>query len=808
MQLLEHLSIMKENTGGAGHGFMRGPILKQLKTGVVLMMLCFCFFSPATASIKQLKIGGRPIDKFIVIAPSARLETSFRPFVDGKADNSIGVALGKEFVSLMQQFCGVTLPLAENSPREAHVHDKYIYFKFDADLHPDGFRISVNKGHVTIEGGTSNGLWYGMFDFLEHFLGVRFPSRYDPIYCPSRDEVNVADTSYSEKPVFEFRDINSYYTANVGDVSPFDNLAHRINSRTGSKHYMNPFKFGSGPGTMLWNAHSFGGDQGQIPVGVKGHDEGEQPCLSKKETHDYVVRSILEQVRKRLEAGRIIGVNLSWVTVGWNDNTNYCMCPDCVKARSGGRNLSDQYIAFVNGVADEVRKVYPSLKIYALAYDNTRIPPRREVPRDNVVVMYCGGGDNHHSHADTRSCDEPGNALPDKYINTRSDEINLEGWLQITPNVYFWAYYDCFGARIAGSPFLRYVYEDLGHLARIGVKGIYAEGREAGGDSCQFVFEKLRDYLVSKLLWNPRMSYNDYLSLAKEFISIYYGQAAAEPIWRYLLLWEEAANRSGDDFVYNFDGIKAIFNLEYFAGHEAEMRALFDEAEKAQVSETQHLRILKLRQSMQFLRLSALYYERYVNAPEDTRKNYVAEVKKLFLDMVKYHLTDLDGIPDDDLSRGVFDENSAAQTIDGKHNFARYHATESSPAGFCLDFCPMAYYWAREGFWDLAPRYYAVQFHSNGGTPVCGQTIYNYYVREPASTRRSGYTFEGWFTDPECSGPRFFFGYRYGRENMVDENDCDDHGVFHLYAKWKSRQSDVEPASQAVFVKAKKTVTP
>ncbi|GAA3413850.1 InlB B-repeat-containing protein [Paenibacillus hodogayensis] len=66
---------------------------------------------------------------------------------------------------------------------------------------------------------------------------------------------------------------------------------------------------------------------------------------------------------------------------------------------------------------------------------------------------------------------------------------------------------------------------------------------------------------------------------------------------------------------------------------------------------------------------------------------------------------------------------------------------------------------------------YAVTFESNGGTAVSSQTVgYNNKATAPANPTRTGYTFGGWYTDPEWTKPFAFTTAITGNTK--------------LYAKW------------------------
>ena len=720
-----------------------------------------------SAPIQNLTINGTPIGEYTIVRPSYEKEKELRPYIDetfedaawGAIQMNLGEALGEEFQKLMKEFTGCDLSIVEDCPENAESPDKVIWFVFNRDLEGSEYRITVDGSLVTIEGGLETALWYGMYDFLESYLGVRF-IRQDMVYVPSSSGINITDGSYSEKEVFEFRDISSYYSSNE-TIS--NNIARKLNSGTSEKYRMNNTKYGSTVGTTWYNAHSF---EYQIPAGIQGSTWDTQPCLSKEETYEYVRDSVMKLIEERLDAGFIIGETISIITVAWNDNRNYCACEDCIAARTGDQNLSDQYINFVNRVADDVAVKYPGMKVLALAYDETRTPPTTAVPRDNVVVMYCTAGCSNHSLGEADQCSEQGVPYPHGLSTRRVDKANLEGWLAISKSVQVWEYVDAFGSFIGEAPFYSYIKDEIRWLADAGVDGVYCEGRS--DSATQYCFEGLRDYLLTNLMWDPYMSDEEYEALAREYMEIYYGKEAAPYIFEYMLMWDEAGNRNGC-WLNNYLGIKASLDLDYYGDNYEKMTQLFDSAETVSSGE-ELTRIQKLRCSMEFLCLSGIYHDEYTNGTQEEKDWYISRSEALYDSLISFGMTSMD-----DYCRlsGDFESDSI------------YTSYEASEEGTVLDYCPLAWYKNRDGFLDVDPFYCTVQFHSNGGSEVASQRVTNFFCGQPEETTRKGYIFQGWYSDPELNGEPHVFGYNQTIEGRIGQGDCDENGVFHLYAKWE-----------------------
>ncbi|MBN2504664.1 MAG: InlB B-repeat-containing protein, partial [Bacilli bacterium] len=78
--------------------------------------------------------------------------------------------------------------------------------------------------------------------------------------------------------------------------------------------------------------------------------------------------------------------------------------------------------------------------------------------------------------------------------------------------------------------------------------------------------------------------------------------------------------------------------------------------------------------------------------------------------------------------------------------------------------------------WDI--NQYTMSFEENGGSTIDDITLdYNTVIQEPTEPTRTGYTFKGWFSDPD-------FSTEYEFTNMPAEN-------ITLYAKWQINEYEV-----------------
>ena len=85
--------------------------------------------------------------------------------------------------------------------------------------------------HVVIAGGGSRGTLYGVWHFLEDFIGMRFWN-HDEEYLPPKKDRNFNKLDASGKPFFAMREV--YTGPNIPKVSHVNYLRNRLNQMKNS----------------------------------------------------------------------------------------------------------------------------------------------------------------------------------------------------------------------------------------------------------------------------------------------------------------------------------------------------------------------------------------------------------------------------------------------------------------------------------------------------------------------------------------------------------------------------------------------
>jgi len=377
-----------------------------------------------------------------------------------------------------------------------------------AGLGEDGFRIVERSGDVLIAGSPKRGALYGVYEFLEKFVGVRWYSSWHQV-VPRREAI-VLPVGYNqvEVPAFLMREPFWY------DVLSHPEFAARLraNSRswrtTEEKYGGMPFRFGGGLASChtfntLMPPDEFFGSHPEYFSFENGHrvKNPSQLCLTNPDVLRIVTERVLGRIRKDPGA--------KFYGVSQNDWKHYCQCERCKAIDDEEESHSGTLIRFVNAVAEAVEREFPDVLIETLAYDYTRKPPRKTRLRHNVVPCFS-----------TIGCDFSRPLYKSKYKRNVSLCRDIVAWSRQTDNLYVWDYVTDFGGYT--TPFAN-VFSLQGNLMlfkRSGAKFVFEQGDM---DGCHGDFAELKAWLLAKWMWNPEVEPE---MLLDDFFCGYYGPAA------------------------------------------------------------------------------------------------------------------------------------------------------------------------------------------------------------------------------------------------------------------------------------------
>ena len=255
----------------------------------------------------------------------------------------------------------------------------------------------------------------------------------------------------------------------------------------------------------------------ELLCGADQHTE--QPCLTDEATYQTVL--------KNLRALIATNPNATYVSVSQNDNHNVCYCDNCTALMNKYGSYGGVNIAFVNRLAEEIKDEYPNIIIHTFAYQETRGVPTGIKPADNVMVELCSieGCFSHPLEECTEYSGDDFAAM-------------LKGWAEICNTLSIWDYTTNYGHYASTFPNFGVLRQNMRLFADNNVKNIFEQGNH---DTISLEFGELRGYLISKLMWDPYMSQEEFDGYMIEFCKDYYG-----PGWEYIIEYINVAEEESN----------------------------------------------------------------------------------------------------------------------------------------------------------------------------------------------------------------------------------------------------------------------
>jgi hypothetical protein len=438
---------------------------------------------------------------------------------------------------------------------------------------PDGFIIKTIGKAVVIDGGSDQGTLYGVYDFLERYLGCNFWAP-DAESVPARSRLDIPAIDVRETPAFASREV--YYAGMAGQEFAGKMRSDRHAWKGGGDwglwvHTM----FTLVPPEKYFATHP---EYYALMAGIRCTT---QLCLSNPEVLKITVDALRARMQEKPGA--------KYWSVSQMDTYGNCACAECKATDDREGSASGSLIAFINKVAAE----FPDKVISTLAYQYTRKAPRNLRPSPNVNIMLC-----------TIECDR---SRPLESDSSEGSFVHdLRSWAAISGNILVWDYVIQFTNMLAPFPNLPVLQPNLQLFHKYGVRAVFEQGCHGTYSENQ----ELRQYLLAKLLWNPDLNVD---SLTNLFLNGYYGKAGPF-MGQYLQGMESSLRKSGKTlWIYGSpmqetDAFLDSASMETF-------NALFARAAAAVAGDTVlENRVAKARLPLQYATIEIS--KRYITGPQ------------------------------------------------------------------------------------------------------------------------------------------------------------------------------------------------
>jgi len=523
---------------------------------ILMIFLSLCILVACNKN-KETKNVEKPIDPLVVNGSS-----SYSVVIADDASECITYA-AEELTSFIFQSTGVVLNIIKDSSA-SYGNENYISIgnnsllentNFNVDyssLNQDGFIIKYKNKTIFINGYLERGTLYGVYDFLERYLGIRFLTS-DCTHVPENKIVKLNEMDITEIPDFTCRlylDCDTY--------AYFGNAQFTARSRqdTGYLWYVDS-KYGEDPSMYMrysdHNMHYFVDESiyNDPNKPETYHPEfyyvfpepytsyGPGVCISNgitesgelDETMDIsVAKIVIEEMKKDILANP----QAIYFLFEQEDSQHCCDCDKCQK-NANKYQRSGMLIRFCNLISRELKKwakeegVRDNFKIVTFAYIYTNTAPVKEengkfVPIDNtviadkdVVIRMAGSYDANYS-----------------YFDEKQDNHNrLQNWKMCASNFMMWIHDKDFADYISYYPTLDDIKSNVIGMYNYGVTYAFMQGAQNCYNDWQSL---LRGYIYRNLFWDTSLNTVD---LANEFIELYWGDEASKYIKEFIDNYEK-----------------------------------------------------------------------------------------------------------------------------------------------------------------------------------------------------------------------------------------------------------------------------
>lgn len=569
----------------------------------------------------------------VALGVTAMLSTQAKELTlakDGKTDYRIVIAAkpakqikyaAEELSQFLKQMTGAEFQIVSDTTAKG----KYEIVLGETNRNiaiPQNLTVKVHEGFAVLRDGESiqfrgkipRGTLYGVYDFLDEKLGVRFLA-FDYTHVPRKTTLTVDVESYKYEPPFDYRNIISCGDGNsngeqlegiwqvrqrlnsvwgyvplgskVGGLKHLGGFVHNLHKLMPHKKYFkdHPEYFAFRDGARRAKQHPHGRFESL-------------PCLSNPEVKNIIVAEMRRILKNYFASKNADPDDQIFFPVDYHDHDQVCQCDKCEAINKEEGTPGGTMYRFLNAVSDEISKEYPNIILSTLAYGPT-LKPGKTALRKNIVIRYAPiRMDNARSLEDKQS-----------KVNTYQLEC-LQGWIDHGSPFYVWYYAGNFNDAITPHPDLAGIAMNFPVLTKYGMRGMFCESPQSAG----IEMKELRSYIISKYLWRPETT--DIKKCVEEFCHLYYGKGGAK-VLEYI--------KRIHDYHYNVVDAKRdtpltlrgapAYRHAYTPEFIAEMDKILYDAEKLAENDLFKLHVAVMHMPMWYLRLTnAMNTERRVAA--------------------------------------------------------------------------------------------------------------------------------------------------------------------------------------------------
>ncbi|MBQ2931409.1 MAG: DUF4838 domain-containing protein [Clostridia bacterium] len=408
-----------------------------------------------------------------------------------------------------------------------------------ASIGEDGFLLYSNGNQLVILGEDSRGTLYGVYTFLEEYLGVRWFTPTLEVVPESEDIVIDAAIYRIVEPSFVLR----------RNACPGTNKKHYARNRINVTYWDEMKDYGGALTYVLWDVtldtlvpdSLFAEHPEYFAMNPDGTRTTDHVCLSHPDVLPIAVANAREAI---LNCPR----DSKYIHIGQKDNSNYCHCETCESLYEKYGAVSAPTIIFTNSFADALDDEFPDFTFTFYAYGETDRPPKdlTLTCNPNVVPVLCGLHKACRSHKLTECGAQDGNETFQNLYGENEPTIaqDFADWVKIADRTFIYDYTINFLNSAQFFSNLETMQHTMKYMYDIGITGFTYNC----GDGHSAAFNELRNYLLCKLQWDVNADVEYHMM---DFMNAYYGEAAAPYLKEILDI--QAAQIKATAHAFDFD---------------------------------------------------------------------------------------------------------------------------------------------------------------------------------------------------------------------------------------------------------------
>ncbi len=398
-------------------------------------------------------------------------------------------------------------------------------------LKTDGFRIVFENECVYIFGDCEKGTIYGVYEFIERFLGIRWLNC-EKTYIPSKKGIAIKEENLLCEPYFPqriFLNYDSIFSQETAMHMRFSGNNIKPDQKYGVKQLW--FDRIPDPHNSLY----------YVPPEKYIEKHPEFYCINKMRTmelcysngikDDYTVDETMSESVVKIAAESLFRFikesrDAKYFMFGKQDDANaVCHCEVCERRRRELGGESGLNIIFLNCVIEIVEEMLErdnidsDFNLVMLAYHSTADPPVGEIfkvlPNKRMHIRYAPiEADYTYPLLDKRQS-------PSIYRQ-------LSGWTSLTPNIMIWDYQCNYAEYLWYFANAANIEKNLRDYARYGMSYVLNQGAY----NCKNEWQSdMKAYAVSKMYWNINIPIMD---LYREYVDLFF-EEAADYVWEFIV---------------------------------------------------------------------------------------------------------------------------------------------------------------------------------------------------------------------------------------------------------------------------------